>query len=598
MKKILSIILCAVILLGVMPVVSFGADVFYNGMNLDWKYNVSLSEDKPVEYRAFTPEESGFYSLYSMDYTYDDPFVYVFDEAHNEIGFDDDSGFYENFAYYAYMEEGKTYKFEISAVRQHEESLFNIMITRVDGKIQDIQSGGSFTAEFDIEKDRAFFKFTPETSDYYAFYSNHKNAFTHAIIYDSEWNYLDEDADSGIGCSCYLTYYLEEGKTYYYTCINTLSLLNSSYDMYLEPCEVISQMEIVSYPDKMTYYDGFVEDTINFKGLELEFTYTDGTTARWLYNEEDFFGATVDVNLEKDDDGKYFVSIYADFVYDTFELNVIENPIESISVYSASKVECYENMTGYIYADRETYEEWFVYRYELPKDLMMQINYTDGTSVQTSYFDIYDDMYFKSSDNQRKGEPWTVGKNPVTIEYYGKQCEFYVEVLENPIDHFTVEKAPNKQYVYEITGRHAILGSYCEFWPYDVTGMVLTAHYKDGTTRTFTDEDINLEGCYIGGYRYYIEEQIAYDPGKTRVTMEYCGHEVEYDVMLLTRGDSDGDGEVTIMDATRIQKSLVGLADMTKEESKVSDVDEDKEVTVLDATKIQMFEAGIISSLY
>lgn len=596
MKKILSIVLCIVILLGVMPVVSFSADVFYNGMHLDWCYKIQLSEYYPVEYRSFTPEESGFYSLYSMDYTYDDPFAYVYDEDHNEIGFDDDSGFNSNFAYYAYMEKGKTYKFEIGAVRQHEETDFDVMITRVDNRIIDIQSGESYTAKADLsayfDKDREFFKFTPEKSDYYAFYSNNKYEFTHAIIYDSEWNYLDEDDDSGIGHSCYLTYYLEEGKTYYYTSIALHPTLNPEYNMYLKPCEVISEMEFVSYPDKMTYYDGYVEETIDFTGLELEFTYTDGKTARWIYNEEDFFGATVDVSLEKDADGKYFVSVYADFAYDTFYLNVIENPVESISVCSDSKVECYENISGYIHNDGETYEEWFVYRYKLPEDMMMQINYTDGTSVQTSLFERFDDMYFEYSDNQLNGEPWKVGKNPVNIEYYGKKCQFFVDVLENPIDHFTVEKAPTKQYVYKITGSNTHYGSYCEFWPYDVTGMVLTAYYKDGTTRTFTDEDFDPDSCRIDGYRYYIDEQKVYKPGKTRVSMEYLGHEIEYDVMLLAKGDSDGDGVVSIMDATKIQRYLVAKEALTKEEEKVSDIDKDGEVSIIDATSIQKYLAN------
>ena len=68
-------------------------------------------------------------------------------------------------------------------------------------------------------------------------------------------------------------------------------------------------------------------------------------------------------------------------------------------------------------------------------------------------------------------------------------------------------------------------------------------------------------------------------------------------------GDADGDGEVTIMDATRIQRWLAEICDMdgkpysgralTNAERKAADADGDGEVTILDATKIQRQLAGL-----
>lgn len=68
-------------------------------------------------------------------------------------------------------------------------------------------------------------------------------------------------------------------------------------------------------------------------------------------------------------------------------------------------------------------------------------------------------------------------------------------------------------------------------------------------------------------------------------------------------GDSDGDGEVTIMDATKIQLYLAGLERLEYfdhnvthadyEESYVSDVDNDGHLTILDATAIQLKLAKI-----
>ena len=61
------------------------------------------------------------------------------------------------------------------------------------------------------------------------------------------------------------------------------------------------------------------------------------------------------------------------------------------------------------------------------------------------------------------------------------------------------------------------------------------------------------------------------------------------------RGDADGDGEVTILDATAIQRCLVGIRAASFNE-KAADVDGDGEVTILDATAIQRLLAGLPSA--
>ena len=62
-------------------------------------------------------------------------------------------------------------------------------------------------------------------------------------------------------------------------------------------------------------------------------------------------------------------------------------------------------------------------------------------------------------------------------------------------------------------------------------------------------------------------------------------------------GDADSDGEVTIMDATRIQRFIAELIGEDDIDMKVSDADKDGIVTVLDATHIQRFIAEIITEL-
>ena len=58
-------------------------------------------------------------------------------------------------------------------------------------------------------------------------------------------------------------------------------------------------------------------------------------------------------------------------------------------------------------------------------------------------------------------------------------------------------------------------------------------------------------------------------------------------------GDADEDGQVTIIDATRIQRVLVGLNSEGPNYKKVADADGDGQVTIVDATYIQRWLAGI-----
>lgn len=61
----------------------------------------------------------------------------------------------------------------------------------------------------------------------------------------------------------------------------------------------------------------------------------------------------------------------------------------------------------------------------------------------------------------------------------------------------------------------------------------------------------------------------------------------------ITNGDADGDGEVTILDATCIQRYLVGLVGEDQIDLTAADCDGDRGVTILDATRIQRWLAGL-----
>ncbi len=64
----------------------------------------------------------------------------------------------------------------------------------------------------------------------------------------------------------------------------------------------------------------------------------------------------------------------------------------------------------------------------------------------------------------------------------------------------------------------------------------------------------------------------------------------------LIYGDVDGDGSVTITDATIIQKASIGLVDLTDNQIKCADVTGDGRVSISDVTLIQKYIAGTYSN--
>lgn len=109
----------------------------------------------------------------------------------------------------------------------------------------------------------------------------------------------------------------------------------------------------------------------------------------------------------------------------------------------------------------------------------------------------------------------------------------------------------------------------------------VTAEYEWGDTSTVTAKVNGKEAKFIAErktgkiYAYYVE--YTFDATK--------------DYLL---GDVNGDGQVTVVDATLIQKYIAGLVTLSDTQKAAADVNNDGSVSVIDATLIQKYIAGLI----
>ena len=86
-------------------------------------------------------------------------------------------------------------------------------------------------------------------------------------------------------------------------------------------------------------------------------------------------------------------------------------------------------------------------------------------------------------------------------------------------------------------------------------------------------------------------------PSETVAPTEIPTETVAPTVPQLLVGDVDGDGEISIMDATAVQLHIAAIEIVEDDRLYVADADRDGEVTIMDATQIQLFIAQIIDSL-
>ena len=110
----------------------------------------------------------------------------------------------------------------------------------------------------------------------------------------------------------------------------------------------------------------------------------------------------------------------------------------------------------------------------------------------------------------------------------------------------------------------------------------VTAEFEMGDIDTVTAKVNGKDAKFIAErktgkiYAYYVE--YTFDATK--------------DYLL---GDVNGDGQVTVVDATLIQKYIAGLVTLSDTQKAAADVNNDGSVSVLDATQIQKYIAGLIN---
>ena len=182
-----------------------------------------------------------------------------------------------------------------------------------------------------------------------------------------------------------------------------------------------------------------------------------------------------------------------------------------------------------------------------------------------------------------------------SFEYNNHQYEFYSYCVDwQTAERFCEQKGGHLVTITDSAENNAIKSnatglSRTRYW----IGLTDINHesqweWVTGEKRTFTNwEDGEPNNAYgVEDYaEYYLSNGKWNDTKGFSCTYLSIGFICEYDTTLIL-GDADGDGVVTILDATAIQRHLAELPTKAFIE-KSADADEDGTVTILDVTSIQ-----------
>ncbi len=185
------------------------------------------------------------------------------------------------------------------------------------------------------------------------------------------------------------------------------------------------------------------------------------------------------------------------------------------------------------------------------------------------------------------------GVCPITVTYGGFSTSFNVTIAAKAVSGITITSAPDKT---EYEAGEAL----------NINGCKVNVNYNNGTVRTaylisvagmyriVFDDNSASEEVAISGFSSNIG-------GKKTVKVSYKGYSDSFEVTvngsIVTKGDADGDGEITVADALSALRVAAKLVEATPDMVAICDTDGDGEITVADALAILRVAAKLVDSL-
>lgn len=254
MKKLLSIILAAVLVFSVVPAVVFESSAAAGSLPLDLDVSVTTSAGEWVV-NTFRPTEDGIY-IFSSSGSLDTLGYIALEEGEAENQYiKDDGGQGNNFAVTYNMRAGVTYYLGSTLLTGSGTYTVKIIKFEIDDhSITDISASVNTAVSMKKANGTKFFSFVPSVSGKFVYCSS-GNFDTQGYIFDDSWSQIAYDDDNGSVQNFEMTLDLQAGKTYYLGC-STASVSTANFNVLIYQKNRISSVSVDTPPDQTTYYKG------------------------------------------------------------------------------------------------------------------------------------------------------------------------------------------------------------------------------------------------------------------------------------------------------------------------------------------------------
>lgn len=473
--------------------------------------NVTYESPANVLY-SFTPTKSGFHHV---DYSGDNLLWYS--PQWDTISHENND---------CYMEAGKTYYLLLEHWYDENPAL---TIRRYPDLAMDRENVVQIP-----ENQDAVFNVCPSETWQYAIYSV-SEVDDWGSIYDLNMKRLAYNDDYD-GMNFRAEAYLEAG-TYYLLKVGTYSGEAGEVTIYAKQCADPTSIEVLSMPDRTQYIQGIAEEYFRTTGLELRFTWSDGTVKDWSADRDSeyFEGKWIEFDLDQLEQTGLVTICYGDQKLD-LQLDLIPNPVLRLEIASNTVQPMPENAYGFwserYVSETDSWEAFYCYRFEMPDDVMVKVVFTDGTSRIVSWKE-YINGYGFGWHYDQGSKPWTLGsQNYVNISFMGHEVQLPVTIVKNPLEKIELISVPSRVYEYGDTRYGTMSYGRYQLETVDLTGLKMRLIYTDGTTETVTHADI--QNGMFNGYQVKVDQWISFSGPETRkINVEYLGQTVTFDLQVV-----------------------------------------------------------------
>ena len=512
---------------------------------------------------TFTAPADGIYFFAAMADR--DAYLALYDTNWEFLGENDDYWDLHSGLWY-HMAAGETIIVMARPLNQGNMDTLTVVVSTHDDVYQvftpgiELSLGEKSTGIYPEAGEYVIFKFTPEATGWYAFHNGGESAMTIEVLNATYESYVDSKwIEAGEAAPLYL----EAGCTYqFYTFLDVAG----EAEVWIDTDVVIPKtIKIITAPNLTTFVKG--QTMVDLAGLVLEITWSDGAVTTHSIDEEGYWVEQIyyidiyDVVENEDGTGYVTIGLSGDCVA-TYEVTLIENPIQSFEIINADKI------PGLIEGGYGTLHVDGTFNYStilIARNIRFLVTYTDGSTATVGMTD-----KIMGYDIGSYAEIYGPGKdNFVIYNLLGHEVKLELHFVENPVKSIEIVSMPDAL-VYGQDGRVSKDEEgeiYFQIdWANGYQGMVIRINYTDGTSKDITYADMtypmtgqeSLNMPEYGGYpvdvTYYLPEygaEFAYwiggrmypnKDGVVPMTLHYMGHYVNFDLPI-----ADNNGSVTII---------------------------------------------------